>query len=54
MISVRGPLLAVGVLSQGKFDMTFWKILALLVVGAIFGGGALAVLFLQAFMGVGG
>ena len=54
MISVRGPLLAVGVLSQGNIDMTFWKILALLVVGAILGGGAIAVLFLHAFMGVGG
>ena len=54
MISVSGPLLAVGVLSPGEIDMTFWKFLAPLVVGAIFGGGALAVLFLQAFMGVGG
>jgi hypothetical protein len=53
MISVSRPLLAVGVPTQGKIDMTFWKILALMVVGAIFGGGALAVLFLQAFVGVG-
>jgi hypothetical protein len=54
MISVCSPRLAVGDFSRGKIDMTFWKIIALLVVGAIFGGGAIAVLFLQAFMGVDG
>jgi hypothetical protein len=41
-------------ISQGKIDMSFWKILALLVVGAIFGVGAAALMFLHAFMSVGG
>jgi hypothetical protein len=34
--------------------MSLWKILTLLIVSAIFGGGVVAVLFLRAFMGVAG